>query len=58
MKTLGDAIGLRNRLIAHLDLEEADTEWAAKNREPLLTFVVAGGGFERRAGDAGKGVYG
>jgi NADH:ubiquinone reductase (H+-translocating) len=43
MKTLGDAIGLRNRLIAHL--EEADTECAVKNREPLLTFVVAGGGF-------------
>jgi NADH dehydrogenase len=30
-------------LIAHL--EEADTECAAKDREPLLTFVVAGGGF-------------
>src|SRR6476646_5198292 len=43
MKSLGDAIQLRNRLIAHL--EEADTECAAKDREPLLTFVVAGGGF-------------
>jgi NADH dehydrogenase len=43
MKTLGDAMQLRNRLIAHL--EEADTECAAKDREPLLTFVVAGGGF-------------
>ncbi len=43
MKSLGDAIELRNRLIAHL--EEADTECAAKDREPLLTFVVAGGGF-------------
>jgi NADH:ubiquinone reductase (H+-translocating) len=43
MKTLGDAIGLRNRLIEHL--EEAATECAAKDREPLLTFVVAGGGF-------------
>jgi NADH:ubiquinone reductase (H+-translocating) len=43
MKSLGDAIGLRNRLIEHL--EEADTECAAKDREPLLTFVVAGGGF-------------
>jgi NADH dehydrogenase len=42
MKTLGDAIGLRNRLIEHL--EEAATECAAKDREPLLTFVVAGGG--------------
>jgi NADH dehydrogenase len=43
MKTLGDAIALRNRLIAHL--EEADTECCAGIREPLLTFVVAGGGF-------------
>jgi NADH:ubiquinone reductase (H+-translocating) len=43
MKTLGDAIGLRNRLIEHL--EEAATECAARDREPLLTFVVAGGGF-------------
>jgi len=43
MKSLGDAIGLRNRLIEHL--EEADTECAANDRESLLTFVVAGGGF-------------
>jgi NADH dehydrogenase len=43
MKTLGDAIHLRNRLVAHL--EEADTECAAGTRSPLLTFVVAGGGF-------------
>jgi len=43
MKSLGDAIGLRNRLIEHLD--EADTECAADDREPLLTFIVAGGGF-------------
>src|SRR5690349_17090330 len=43
MKSLGDAIALRNRLIEHL--EEADTECAAKDREALLTFVVAGGGF-------------
>jgi NADH dehydrogenase len=43
MKSLGDAIALRNRLIEHL--EEADTECAAKDREPLLSFVVAGGGF-------------
>jgi len=42
MKTLGDAIHLRNRLIA--TLEEADTE-CASTREGLLTFVVAGGGF-------------
>ena len=43
MKSLGDAIHLRNRLIAQL--EEADTECCAAIREPLLTFVVAGGGF-------------
>src|SRR6516165_11779776 len=43
MKSLGDAIALRNRLIEHL--EEADTECAANDREPLLSFVVAGGGF-------------
>jgi NADH dehydrogenase len=43
MKSLGDAIHLRNRLIAHL--EEADTECCAAVRRPLLTFVVAGGGF-------------
>src|SRR5512146_184362 len=43
MKSLGDAIHLRNRLIALL--EEADTECSADLRRPLLTFVVAGGGF-------------
>jgi NADH:quinone reductase (non-electrogenic) len=43
MKSLGDAIHLRNRLIALL--EEADTECSAAIRQPLLTFVVAGGGF-------------
>ena len=43
MKSLGDAIHLRNRLIAQL--EEADTECCADVRRPLLTFVVAGGGF-------------
>jgi NADH:ubiquinone reductase (H+-translocating) len=42
MKTLGDAIHLRNRVIA--TLEEADNE-CASNDEGLLTFVVAGGGF-------------
>ena len=42
MKTLGDAIHLRNRLIAML--EEADTECAAAD-DGLLTIVVAGGGF-------------
>jgi len=44
MKSLGDAINLRNRLIALL--EEADTECVdSTNRNALLTFVVAGGGF-------------
>lgn len=43
MKTLGDAIHLRNRLIQHL--EEADFECCPFARKPLLTFVVAGGGF-------------
>jgi NADH:ubiquinone reductase (H+-translocating) len=43
MKSLGDAIQVRNRLIALL--EEADTECCADIRGPLLTFVVAGGGF-------------
>src|SRR6516225_3551909 len=43
MKSLGDAIHVRNRLIALL--EEADTECSAAVRGPLLTFVVAGGGF-------------
>src|SRR3954464_11438645 len=43
MKSLGDAIHLRNRMIAHL--EEADTECAAGECGPLMTVVVAGGGF-------------
>ena len=43
MKSLGDAIALRNRLIALL--EEADTECAAGARDRLLTVVVAGAGF-------------
>lgn len=42
MKSLGDAMRLRNHLIAHL--EEADSD-CCKVREPLVTFVVAGGGF-------------
>jgi NADH dehydrogenase len=43
MKTLGDAMQVRNRLIALL--EEANLECCVPIREPLLTFVVAGGGF-------------
>jgi len=43
MKSLTDAVELRNRIITHL--EEANSECAAGERQPLLTFVVAGGGF-------------
>jgi len=43
MKSLTDAVELRNRVITHL--EEANSECAAGERQPLLTFVVAGGGF-------------
>jgi NADH:ubiquinone reductase (H+-translocating) len=43
VKTLGDAVTIRNQLITHL--EEANAECAAGERQPLLTFVVAGGGF-------------
>ena len=42
-KTLGDAVELRNRLIS--SIEEASSECAASERRPLLTVVVAGGGF-------------
>jgi NADH dehydrogenase len=42
MKSLGDAIFLRNRLIQNL--EEADFE-CTEDRTPLMTIVVAGGGF-------------
>jgi len=43
MKSLGDAIHLRNRLIDLL--EEADSECAVGERQSLLTVAVAGGGF-------------
>jgi len=43
MKSLGDAIHLRNRLIDLL--EEADSECAVSTRTNLLTVAVAGGGF-------------
>jgi NADH:ubiquinone reductase (H+-translocating) len=42
MKSLGDAIALRNRLIAQL--EEAASECCAHGRPPPLTCLVAGGG--------------
>src|SRR5271170_1705203 len=43
MKSLSDAIMLRNRIIANL--EEANFECCAGVCKRLLTFVVAGGGF-------------
>ncbi|WHZ27883.1 MAG: NADH dehydrogenase [Nitrospira sp.] len=43
MKSLDDAIVLRNHLIANL--EEADFECGASLRAPLLNYVVAGSGF-------------
>jgi NADH dehydrogenase len=43
MKSLGDAIHLRNHVIKNL--EEADFECCADLREALLTVVVAGAGF-------------
>src|SRR6266705_97992 len=42
MKSLGDAIFLRNRLIQNM--EEADFE-CTDARTPLMTIVIAGGGF-------------
>src|SRR5438128_9017708 len=43
MKSLRDAIQLRARLLQHL--EEANSECNPTDRQSLLTFVVAGGGF-------------
>ena len=43
MKSLGDAILLRNRLIALLEL--ASVEQDSEARKAMLTFVVSGGGF-------------
>jgi NADH dehydrogenase len=43
MKSLSDAVMLRNRLIAIL--EEADTEASIEKRRHLLSVVVAGAGF-------------
>jgi NADH dehydrogenase len=43
MRTLGDAIALRNRLIG--GMEEASVVADPAERARLLTFVVAGGGF-------------
>jgi len=43
MKSLHDAVAIRNRIISCL--EQADVETDKKAQEKLLTFVVAGGGF-------------
>jgi len=43
MKSLRDAIQLRSQIIRHL--EEANSECNLADRQSLLTFVVAGGGF-------------
>lgn len=43
MKSLRDAIQLRTQIIRHL--EEANSECNFADRQSLLTFVVAGGGF-------------
>ncbi|MEJ1962760.1 MAG: NAD(P)/FAD-dependent oxidoreductase [Gammaproteobacteria bacterium] len=43
LKTLGDALFLRNRIIARL--EQAELQPDREHRRWLLTFVVVGGGF-------------
>ena len=43
MKSLPDAIQLRAQIIRHL--EEANSECNPTDRQSLLTFIVAGGGF-------------
>jgi len=43
LKTLGDALFLRNRIIARL--EQADLQPDAERRRWLTTFIVVGGGF-------------
>jgi NADH:ubiquinone reductase (H+-translocating) len=43
MKSLSDAIRLRAQILRHL--EEANSECDPTERQSLLTFVVAGGGF-------------
>ena len=43
MKSLPDAIQLRAQILRHL--EEANSECNLSDRQSLLTFVVAGGGF-------------
>ena len=45
LKSLSDAVILRNRVIALL--ERANVEADAARRQPMLTFVVAGGGWRQ-----------
>ena len=51
LKTLGDAVQLREHVLAQL--EQADLTMDADERRRLLTFVVAGGGFAGVEGIAG-----
>jgi NADH dehydrogenase len=55
MKSLGDAIHLRNHMISNL--EEADFECCPRVRAPLLNFVVAGGGFAGAETSAGMNDF-
>ncbi|HEX5050691.1 MAG TPA: NAD(P)/FAD-dependent oxidoreductase [Planctomycetota bacterium] len=43
MRSLGDALALRNRVLT--SLEEADSECCTATRRALLNFAVTGGGF-------------
>ncbi len=43
VRSVNDAMALRDRIISQL--EEANSECAAGVRQPLMTFLVAGGGF-------------
>ena len=52
LKTLGDALFLRNRIIARL--EQAELQPQATQRRWLTTFVVVGGGFTVGGVTAGK----
>jgi NADH:ubiquinone reductase (H+-translocating) len=51
LKTLGDAVRLREHVLAQL--EQADLTMDSEERRRLLTFVVAGGGFAGVEGIAG-----
>jgi NADH dehydrogenase len=51
LKTLGDAVRLREHVLAQL--EQADLTLDPEERRRLLTFVVAGGGFAGVEGIAG-----